>query len=1079
MLQLILGRTGYGKTEYIKNIIKNSSDEKEIIFLVPDQVSFNMERDIINLCSAKKAEKVKVFTFDKLAEDVFKIYGGIAEKRIDDNGRNLLMSLAINDCVDNLTMYGSSAKAGRLTKLMLSAIKEFKACQITVDDLVEIAKRSEKALKDKLNEIALIYQNFTAKLENSYIEPWDLLTRAGKVLNENDYFTDKIMLIDGFEGFDKEKYSIIQRAIAQCDVYASLCCEDIYSEEIGSVFSHLNDTGKSLVALAKELGAVVKPFVKLENPYRFKNEELKILEKNFFCNKQNDKKIKTENIRIYKANNLYQETQYVAATIRNLAISGYSYGDINVICSDSSKYMSMIESVFKAYEVPVFVAKPRMVDGSPLIRLVLTALNIAEFGFKTADVLSLVKTELCGLSEAEISMLENYVYIWRIEGKQWLDEFTMSTDGYDSSGSEKLLEAIEKTRKRITKPLLDFKKSLQNPTVFSISSAIYNLLKAYNSDAHLVRHHRNLKDAGMLEEAQEQIRIWDELMATLDQFVGILGEDETTVKLYLTMLKDVLAKQEIMDIPLKLDSVMVSTANQAKEQGKVTFLLGCVLEEFPRLPNSDTVFTQYEKKQLEGQAFIKNIEKEILLERFYTYSCALSCSEKLFVSYDGTQIASEIIGEIQNVFDIEIIEDLPSSYFANSCASVFSTTAKLYRHNSEESETFKSLVENDQGLKEKFEKVKNSADKKDLFIEDKQFSQKLFKKEYLSPSQIDVYYKCKFRHFCQYGLKLKERRVAEIDVMNYGSVMHYIFEGVLKEKYQQKNQAYDLKVNIAKFIKKYADEQMGGYDKLDPRDKYRLKRVEKTAFVITQRLVEEIEQSQFKPEFWELEISKKGQFEPLEVEVNGQKVYVGGKVDRADTFIHDDKKYIRVIDYKTGKKEFKISDVLSGMSLQMLIYLAALSEAKNANGDNEFEPAAVLYMPSAYPEVSAKRDEKIEKADKKRRDLLCMNGLLLDDDEIVTAMEAQKQGKYIPVTEKNTENLISGEDLSKVFGYIKQLIAKMAVEIEDGDVRAKPLMIGENACTFCQYKTVCLLENEEECYEITTDKEEILRLMGE
>ena len=71
-----------------------------------------------------------------------------------------------------------------------------------------------------------------------------------------------------------------------------------------------------------------------------------------------------------------------------------------------------------------------------------------------------------------------------------------------------------------------------------------------------------------------------------------------------------------------------------------------------------------------------------------------------------------------------------------------------------------------------------------------------------------------------------------------------------------------------------------------------------------------------------------------------------GKIDRVDLFREDGQLYVRVIDYKTGKKEFRLSDLLCGLNMQMLLYLAALAE----NGEERYGapllPAGVLYMPS-------------------------------------------------------------------------------------------------------------------------------------
>ena len=53
---------------------------------------------------------------------------------------------------------------------------------------------------------------------------------------------------------------------------------------------------------------------------------------------------------------------------------------------------------------------------------------------------------------------------------------------------------------------------------------------------------------------------------------------------------------------------------------------------------------------------------------------------------------------------------------------------------------------------------------------------------------------------------------------------------------------------------------------------------------------------------------------------------VGGKVDRVDGWIKDDKLYLRVVDYKSGKKKFDLANVRMGLDIQMLLYLFALQK---------------------------------------------------------------------------------------------------------------------------------------------------------
>lgn len=63
---------------------------------------------------------------------------------------------------------------------------------------------------------------------------------------------------------------------------------------------------------------------------------------------------------------------------------------------------------------------------------------------------------------------------------------------------------------------------------------------------------------------------------------------------------------------------------------------------------------------------------------------------------------------------------------------------------------------------------------------------------------------------------------------------------------------------------------------------------------------------------------------PVELTVDGVTISVTGFVDRVDGWVHDGRLYLRVVDYKTGKKSFDLTEVWNGLGLQMLLYLFAL-----------------------------------------------------------------------------------------------------------------------------------------------------------
>jgi ATP-dependent helicase/nuclease subunit B len=229
-------------------------------------------------------------------------------------------------------------------------------------------------------------------------------------------------------------------------------------------------------------------------------------------------------------------------------------------------------------------------------------------------------------------------------------------------------------------------------------------------------------------------------------------------------------------------------------------------------------------------------------------------------------------------------------------------------------------------------------------------------------------------------------------------------------------------------------------------------------------MIAEIAQSKFIPADFELSLHKNGAIPPLRVDIdmNGKAfAEVEGKVDRIDVMEENGKKYLRIIDYKTGKKEFLLQDVLLGLNMQMLIYLEAILE----NGEDYYgkiTPAGILYMPAVAPFVQIKRSKNLaEQLEKEKQKNLRMSGILLDDKDVVRGMEPDSKGVYVPAQIKNGEfakgaSVMSLDDLRELTRYPKKLIAQMAKNLHDGEVLVNPMKCENvDACEFCDYFLIC------------------------
>lgn len=232
-------------------------------------------------------------------------------------------------------------------------------------------------------------------------------------------------------------------------------------------------------------------------------------------------------------------------------------------------------------------------------------------------------------------------------------------------------------------------------------------------------------------------------------------------------------------------------------------------------------------------------------------------------------------------------------------------------------------------------------------------------------------------------------------------------------------------------------------------------------------LWEELQQSQFQPEDFEVAFGSADGLPPIAIPAGEMNAILRGFVDRVDVWNHDGNHYYRVVDYKTGKKDFDYCDVFNGVGLQMLLYLFALQECgQSVVGSNPI-PAGVQYFPARAPFVSA--DGRLSEAEmeKARGKDIKRRGLLLRDETVLAAMEPTDMPKRLCYSVKKdgtlSGDLADREQLKQLKAYLFRLLRKMVDEIASGHVEPNPYTRGSshNACTFCPYGSLCREEDME------------------
>lgn len=1089
MLHFILGRTGSGKTTYIQNkfLELSNQNKNKLMVIVPEQQSFETEKSYLKLLGAKNSSKVMVTSFSRLFDIVLRQSGGLAGEYITDGSRNILMSIAIEQAEEQLDLYKKQAKKQEFTSLMLNTLKEFKSCSISTDTLRKTAvKTKSETLSKKLNEIAIITDIYNSLIEQTYIDPLDNLTVLYKKLQTYSFFKGYTIAIDSFTGFSVQELKIIEQFLVQSEnVYIALDGSKAEYANNTRLFQTIKNTKSTLEKMAKDLCVDIEKDVLLEKSYKTQCLDLLHLQENLYRNKYSIYPDNPNNIEIFEAKNIYEECEHIAQTIKNYVTDhNYKYNDFTIIARELSLYRGILDSTLDKYNISYFMDKPRDIESKPLVVFVLSLFEILSNSFNSDYIFRLLKTGLTKLSYEDVSILENYAYIWNISGSKWLTQFTSNPKGFVDKFSETdnaLLTKIEGYRKYIIEPLVNFKENIKNASGTEIATEVYKLLEIFNVKTQLKALTERYNKLGLLELSKEQARLWDSIMQILNTMAVTLKDRRISYKRFYDLIKSVIAVTDIGYIPMDLDHVTIGCADRIRPVNqKFVFIAGANDGEFPLTPSTNGIFSNSERKLLVALnlPMHNSLEELASNELLIAYLSASAPSEKLAISYSTTQLTGEskapssIISDIEKIFPkINILKSADTPWqnsiwskrqaleelIKNADINFCSTTDDLKEYFSADN-TYGNIYNSISSYEFTNIKKLTSSD----------YAENLYGKNLnLSASQVEKFYLCQFSYFCRYGLRAKERKKAEIDPSEYGSFIHYILEFVLKTYTVAELNEMDSETQskiLDELIEDYLNNHMGGKEDKTARFLYLFHRVKGTTVSVIKRIIEELTQSKFTPVDFELKInSENGDISPYTVNLleDNKAVTVSGYIDRVDLMREEDKSYIRIIDYKTGKKKFILSDIKFGLNMQMLIYLAAIyKNGENKYGENII-PSGVLYLHSDVNTIKVNPNENLEDIMEKQQKDYVMSGVILDEEQVISGMEADASGKYIPVViqngtaKKGSEFLLDEKQLHAVFKQIDKNLQNMATEIYKGSIAAIPAKGSYDACAYCPYSTAC------------------------
>ncbi len=1075
MLRFVIGRAGAGKTaalirEIQENMARGIGGN---ILLVPEQYSHEAERELCRVCGDSLSLYAEVLSFSGLARSLETKRGGAAAPWLDQGGRMLCMALALQGTGARLKVYGAAQRRPEMQALLLKAIDELKAARIDAEGLYDVAAECPDGLGDKLTDLAMVLDAFDAVVANGRADPADRLTMLSDAIDAGGLDASAKVFVDGFIDFTRQEQEVLCAMLRQ-SVQLTVCLtlDDLYGES--EIFALSRRAALALRDMAEDLGQTVR-VTKLESTdgsaLRFFAEHMFDYTDACFDG--------AAPIRLLRAQSMSAECEQAAALCLSLVRDGgCRWRDIAIVVRGFADYRGTLESIFRHYGVPLFTASRSDLMAKPLPALIACAYEIIEGGWALDDMVSYLRTGLAGLNETECDELESYLFKWQLRGSAWTrrGDWRQHPDGYGGEYTpeiEERLARINTLRRRVAGPLRAFEKAAKEAeTATAQAQALAGLFADLRLPDTLSRRAEELQALGREKSAAEYRQLWELTVNALEQCDGILGDSVLDCTQFGRLFTLMLSKYDIGTIPVSLDRVTAGDFDRNRRRDiKHLIVLGASDNRLPMVEEAGGIFSPDERQRLLEMdlALGPGGDSELWREFALIYYTLTLPSESLsllcpVMDADGAELRPAFVfRRAQSLFGIEPESaDLTDARMSAPAPALGLAAQAIHGGSGREQAAAEYFNHNAPAraaaLKAAAELTRGSLSRDGV-------TRLYGKRLRLSASRVEKFASCRFAYFCQYGLKAKPHMPAGFQPPEMGTFMHYVLENAARDVSArggfQKVTDAELEALTDQYVETYIHDELNDFQEKSSRFVYLFKRLRENVRRVVKDMADELRVSDFVPLDFELDFSKARDIPPIELGGDQDALSLIGVADRVDGWLHEGKLYLRVVDYKTGQKEFSLSEVLQGMNLQMLLYLFTLSDGAQQRYGHEIVPAGIMYVPARAPMLSTDTALDADAVTAERSKELRRSGLLLDSESVKEAWEHGAEKRYIPIKIRYgrpvPDSLASLERLGLLDRHIRRTLSGMAKELRAGSIAADPFFRSQsdNACLNCDYRGAC------------------------
>jgi len=1122
-IQFVLGRAASGKTRHCLTRIIDAAKADPlgppIYFIVPKQATFLVQWQLAVGGELPGFCRIRVTSFDRLAEEILAEAGGDATPVVSPRGRRLILTHLLRQLSPLLTIYRISAGRLGMAEELDRTLSELdrNGCdpeqlqslieQIAADDPPADSPAHQLVLK--LRDVLLIQNAYHAFLGQDRIDPHRRLLQVIDAVKQSATVAHAQVFVDGYLEFsDLERRFIAALAGRAAEVTITMLIDPAspvarnphnLPDEL-SLFYRTERAYRRLHFSIVESDVQPLPAMMLTQPAADRPAALRLIESNWFGDGAETNTTDCATITLLSASTRRSEVAAAAATVRDWLRLGLRPREVLVLCRSLGDYNDFIEATFPEFGIPWFADRRRPAMHHPLLQTLRAIVQAWRRGFSHDAMMTLAKSGLCGVANADADQLENFILEHNLLGPAWSDDKPWQfnarpRDDEEASEATHAATSFEMIRQQLISPLRQMLRACP-PTsdrlpIRTYAVALLEALSDYGAPARLASWIEAAEKTEQFELAAEHQQVWAEFTELLDELVDLLGDEALPPAEFEELLEASLAEFDLAIAPATLDQVMVGEIERTRfNHFRGVIALGWNDGDFPKVAGEPSVLGNADRAEISRRKvdLDPDTPRQLLNEPLLAYIAITRATEHLAITCrevddSGRAIApSTFLNHLARLLgrwddDAPILESIDltlatpravvqslAEWARDPTAVAHAHVAAIYASLAEKSETpaamDRLLLLAWPALSYENRAALSPATVKALFGGELK----------TSVSRIEAYAACAFKHFAGKTIGLMPRVEPALNSMDLGNLYHQVLESLVKRQIAAKEGWNPTKRPSPQDIRAAAEhagaELRGSLLLSSAQNRQLLGRAQQRLDEVLLHLHTAGAEGSLLPLAAEVVFGdREASLAPLLLTTpKGRRVQLRGKIDRVDHV--EGSGAVVVFDYKTREQSLSLGAVYHGLTLQLLAYLLVLEANGQTLTGQPVEGVAAFYVTILRDLQSVLHPSKSlqpESPDFALREV--QRGLFhfehrLTLDRNLGDNSASQIIKFR--MKKDGEPYASGcdhampDDFRQIVKYVGDKLAQLSDEIMDGVIDVLPYRIGTRTpCSNCDYRAVC------------------------